>query len=130
MKGYIEFPYTEQVFKIERRREHIRGEEVKKKEYEVVYGVTSLDRDKAGADRLLELNRRHWEIENRLFHVRDVTFDEDRSQVRKKRGPEIMSLIRNLVVTLIRLDGRFKYIPSGLRYFIMHIDEAVGILGI
>jgi predicted transposase YbfD/YdcC len=103
---------------------------IKKEETEVVYGVSSLSKDKAGAERLLELNRGHWEIENRLFWVRDVTFDEDRSRVRKKNGTEIMSSLRNLAISLIRIKRDFRYIPSALRHFSMHIDKAMMLLGI
>jgi hypothetical protein len=35
---------------------------------------------KAPPQRILELNRGQWSSENRLHWVRDVTFDEDRSQ--------------------------------------------------
>lgn len=119
-----------QVFKVERVRKEIRGGVIKEEAKEVVYGITSLSRQEAGAERLLELNRGHWEIENRIFWVRDVTFDEDRSRVRKNNGPTIMSSLRNLVISVIRIDGRFRYIPSALRYFSMHIDEAMRVLGI
>ncbi len=47
---------------------------------ELVYGLTSLKDADAGA--LLRLNRGHWTIENKMFYVRDVTFNEDRSGVR------------------------------------------------
>jgi len=130
LNGYVEFPYAEQVFKVERVREEIRGGVVKKEETEVVYGVTSLSKERARPERLLELNRGHWEIENRLFWVRDVTFDEDRSRVRKNNGTEIMSSLRNLAISLIRIQGRFRYIPSALRYFSMRIEEAMRLLGI
>ena len=130
MNGYVEFPYAEQVFKVARVREEIRGGVVKKEETEVVYGVTSLSKERARPERLLELNRGHWEIENRLFWVRDVTFDEDRSRVRKNNGTEIMSSLRNLAISLIRIHGRFRYIPSALRYFSMRIEEAMRLLGI
>jgi predicted transposase YbfD/YdcC len=53
---------------------------------EMVYGVTSLSEQKADRKRLLTLNRGHWCIENRLHWVRDVTFDEDRSQIRVLKG--------------------------------------------
>jgi predicted transposase YbfD/YdcC len=43
------------------------------KRVEVVYGITNLPRKKANAQRLLELNRKHWYIENRLHLRRDVT---------------------------------------------------------
>jgi len=46
---------------------------------ETAYVITSLTPHQAGPESLLELNRGHWEIENRLHWVRDVTYDEDRS---------------------------------------------------
>ena len=47
----------------------------------VSYAISSLPATDADARRLLSLSR-GWGIENRLHWVRDVTFDEDRSQVR------------------------------------------------
>ena len=49
---------------------------------ELAYAVTSLSPQEADPERLLALWRGHWGIENRLHWVRDVTFDEDRSQIR------------------------------------------------
>jgi Transposase DDE domain len=49
---------------------------------EVVYGITSLSPERGTPEQLLALVRGHWQIENKLHWVRDVTFDEDRSQVR------------------------------------------------
>ena len=37
----------------------------------------------------MSLSRGHWGIENRLHWVRDVTFDEDRSQVRTGAAPQV-----------------------------------------
>jgi hypothetical protein len=39
----------------------------------VVYGLTSLSPKRASPERLLELNRGHWGIENRSHWRRDVT---------------------------------------------------------
>lgn len=72
---------------------------------ETVYGVTSLAPDQASPARLLALGRAHWTIENRLHWVRDVTFDEDRSQVRRGAGPQVMASLRNLAISLLRLAG-------------------------
>lgn len=47
----------------------------------------------------------HWGIENRLHWVRDVTFDEDRSQIRTGAGPQVMATLRNTVSSLLRLAG-------------------------
>lgn len=100
-----------------------------KKSEETAYGITSLRKEEASAERLLELNRGHWEIENRIHYVRDVTFDEDRSQIRKGNGPHIMASLRNLVIGIFRILG-FKYIPEAIRYFTMRLEAAFQVLGI
>ena len=56
-----------------------------RKTVEVVYLITS-DRD-AGPATLAAGLRRHWEIENRLHWVRDVTYQEDKSLVRTGTHP-------------------------------------------
>jgi len=71
---------------------------------ETVYLITSLVEERADPP-LLALNRGHWAIENRLHWVRDVTFDEDRSQVRTRQGPRLMASLRNLAISLLRLIG-------------------------
>jgi predicted transposase YbfD/YdcC len=68
----------------------------------MVFGITSLTTEKSDPSRLLNLNRSHWSIENRLHWVRDVTFDEDRSQIRKGNSPRIMASLRNFVISLFR----------------------------
>jgi hypothetical protein len=73
---------------------------------EVVHGVTNKPGTKdADAKDLLDLVRGHWTIENRLHWVRDVTFDEDRSQIRKGNGPRVMATLRNLAISILRLAG-------------------------
>lgn len=72
---------------------------------EVVYGVTSLSPERATPERLLELGRGHWAMENKSHWVRDVTFAEDRSQVRSGRLPQVMAALRNTAIGLLRLAG-------------------------
>jgi predicted transposase YbfD/YdcC len=81
---------------------------------ETVYGITSLTTEKASPAKLLELARGHWTIENQLHWVRDVTFDEDRSQIRKAAGPRVMATLRNLVISLLRIAGA-RYIAPAIR---------------
>ena len=50
---------------------------------EVVYGITSLSRQKVTAARLLDLSRAHWGIENGLHYTRDETLGEDRCRARR-----------------------------------------------
>jgi hypothetical protein len=70
------------------------------------------------------LNRGHWSIENRLHYVRDVTFDEDRSQVRRGNGPQMMASLRNVVLSLLRIAG-VGGIPEALRYCARQADSFV-----
>jgi predicted transposase YbfD/YdcC len=75
-----------------------------KKTVEVVYLITS-DRD-AGPATLAAWVRSHWEIENRLHWVRDVTYLEDKSLVRTGNAPRVMASLRSLAISLLRLDGQ------------------------
>ena len=76
------WPHLQQVCRLERQRV-VKG----KKQVDVSYAISSLPATDADARRLLSLSRGHWGIENRLHWVRDVTFDEDRSQVRTGAAP-------------------------------------------
>ena len=58
----------------------------------------------AGPERLMELVRNHWAIENKLHHVRDVTLNEDRCRVRAGARP--LATLRNTAIGLIRSLGR------------------------
>lgn len=111
---------------IERRTEFLRSGTQRA---EIAYGLSSLSADRATPERLLELNRGHWEIENRVHYVRDVSFDEDRSRIRASTGARLMASIRNLVISIFRLLG-FRYIPDGIRYFAMRIDQTLKLLEI
>ena len=73
---------------------------------EVIYAITSLPADKLDPAALLQLARDHWQIENRLFHVRDVTFKEDACRVRTGSAPQVLAELRNATLTLIRRTGQ------------------------
>ena len=76
---------------------------------EVVYLITTLTREQASPERLLELVRGHWCIENRSHYVRDVTFQEDRSRcalamlLRSWLPCAIWLLPLSIVMVLLRL---------------------------
>src|SRR5512142_2654882 len=74
-----------------------------RKTVEVVYLITS-DRD-ADPATLAAWVRSHWEIENKLHWVRDVTCQEDKSLVRTRNSPRVMATLRSLAISLLRLDG-------------------------
>ena len=97
--GWIGFDGAAQVAQL-RRTVTTKG----KKTVEVVYLITS-DRD-AGPAALAAWVRSHWEIENRLHWVRDVTYQEDKSLVRTGNAPRVMASLRSLAISLLRLDGQ------------------------
>ncbi|OGK81975.1 MAG: hypothetical protein A2X36_12420 [Elusimicrobia bacterium GWA2_69_24] len=96
---------------------------------EVSYAVSSLPAHTASPARLLELVRGHWAIENRVHYVRDRTFDEDRSQVRKRAAPQLMASLRNLAISLLRLAGATN-IAAALRHCSRHGRETRRLIGL
>ncbi len=76
-----------------------------KKTIEVIYLITSADHHAAPPPTLASWVQGHWAIENRLHWVRDVTYDEDRSQVRTGNSPHVMATLRNTAISLLRLTG-------------------------
>lgn len=55
--------------------------------------------------RFAQTVRGHWEIENSLHWVLDVSFDEDQSRIRKDHGPENFALLRRLAASLLKQDA-------------------------
>ena len=96
--AWIEFHGAAQVAQL-RRTVTTKG----KKTVEVVYLITS-DRD-ADPAVLAAWVRGHWEIENKLHWVRDVTYQEDKSLVRTGNAPRVMASLRSLAISLLRLGG-------------------------
>jgi hypothetical protein len=114
-----------QVFHLRRERT-IRGVTT----VEDVYGITSLRPEEASPSKLLSLIRSHWEIENRLFGVRDGTLGEDASRVRTGNAPQVAASLRNLAVFLLgRLAKRTKQgIADVIRDFRFHVQKAINLV--
>ena len=125
-EGYLNFPRVAQVFWL--RRSVVRKRTGESRE-ETVYGITSLSPTQAGPKRLLTLIRGHWHIENKSHHVRDVTFDEDRSQARCGSIPQVLAAIRNVCIGLMRLHGH-QSIAAACRYHAATPRDALALLGI
>ena len=112
-------PHRRRAIRIERER-HVRRTST-----ETVYGVTSLGPEQASASEWLRLNRGHWEIENRLHYVRDVNYDEDRNRVKAKRLRRNLACLANAVISIVRLDERFGYMPQAHRHFAARQGDAM-----
>src|SRR5262249_31319231 len=100
-----------------------------KKTIEVVHGITSLVPERADAQRLLELTRGHWGIENELHYKRDVTLGEDASRVRKGAAPQVMAALRNSVLHILS-DALGPSLASAVRTMANCFSQALSILGL
>lgn len=125
--GYVRFPGVRQVFVIERTRE-CQGR-VAKTTHDVTYGVTSLSAQAASPERLLQLVRGHWGIENRTHWVRDVTFDEDRCRARRGRSAWMLATLRNVVIGLLRWAGATN-VAEALRACAWSAPRALRLIGV
>jgi predicted transposase YbfD/YdcC len=81
----IDFPHAAQALQIRRRRRRL--DQPRRFTTETVYAITDLRLHQARPAQLAAWIRGHWSIENKLHLVRDVTCDEDRSQIRTGTGP-------------------------------------------
>ncbi len=92
--------------------------------------ITDLADEQASPQHLLRLVKGHWGIES--FHwVRDVTYDEDRSQVRTGTLPRVLATLRNLAISIIRYTTeRTVNIAAATRQLARQPDAILDLLGI
>jgi predicted transposase YbfD/YdcC len=124
LNDYLDWPHLAQVVMIARtwwgrgrRHEAVR------------YALTSLPPQVADASRLLTLVRGHWQIENGVHYVKDVTLGEDRSTIRMGHGPSVMAILRDTVVSMLHRAG-WRTIAERLRFYSGNVDAALALLGI
>ncbi|MCX5233443.1 ISAs1 family transposase [Streptomyces sp. NBC_00233] len=120
--AWVEFTAATQVAQL-RRTVTCKG----RRTLEIVYLITSADARTAPPAVLATWVQSHWEIENRLHWVRDVTFDEDRFQIRTGNAPRVMAGLRNTAITLLRLDGHHN-IAAALRHHARDTDRPINLL--
>lgn len=124
LTDYLSSDWTSclQVFQLKRERRI--GSQV---ELEVVYGITSLARELAGAARLLRLNRGHWGIENGLHYRRDMTLGEDACRIRKGNAGQVMAILRNIIIHLLPRSGQ-KSLPAAIRHYMCHPAKTLEVM--
>jgi hypothetical protein len=96
------FPHAAQVLRIQRRR-RLYG--AKKWSSETVYAITDLPAEEANAAEIASWARGHWTVENTVHWCRDVTFNEDKSQVRTHNAPAVLAALRDLIRSALKLAG-------------------------
>lgn len=125
LQDFLDWPYLQQVFKLERKFTSLKTGEVQD---QVVYGFTSLARDKIAPPQLLNLIRSYWGIENGLHYRRDVTLHEDKTRMTKPNAGRVMACLNNLVLGLLIGKLKFRYLPSARRFFAAFPSQAFTLL--
>jgi predicted transposase YbfD/YdcC len=125
LNDFLNWPYLQQVFQLERRFISLRTGGV---HTQVVYGITSLSREEITPGKLLALIRSYWGIENGLHYRRDVTLREDRTRMTKGNAGRIMACLNNLVIGLVFSKTQFAYLPHARRFFDAHPALAFALL--
>ena len=69
---------------------------------EIAYGITSRTAEQADPQRILNVNRGHWTIENSCHYIIDWNYDEDRSRIRTGYGPENITRLRRFAIGVIK----------------------------
>ena len=111
LTGYLNFAHAAQVACVEREIFHVSRNATTT---ERVYLISSQSAAQASPAQLLALNRGHWSIENRLHHVRDMAYDEDRCRARKGNTPRTLACLRNFAISMLRLH-KVPNIKAALR---------------
>jgi predicted transposase YbfD/YdcC len=124
LKDYVDWPYLEQVFKLDRRRLSVKAGEIKE---ETVYGITSLPKEKANPEKLLEIARSEWGIENGLHYRRDVTFQEDRIRMTHGKAGRAMAAINNLVIGILARQA-YDNFAKARRWYDAHPAQALSLI--
>jgi len=124
LNDYLDWPGVAQVFKLERRFTHLASGAV---EQDVRYGLTSLSSSQATPERLMNIVRSEWGIENGLHYRRDVTFHEDATRITHKTAGPTMATINNLVSNLFAIQG-FSNFAQARRKFDAHPPQALAII--
>src|SRR5438552_3644326 len=103
-----------QVFRVQRERTS-----KEKSSVEVVYGWTSLSPQCCSPERLAQLIRAHWAVENRLHWRRDVTLGEDDCGVRFPPVAQMLAVLNTVVLSLMDLH-QVPNVARQIRRFTSH----------
>lgn len=117
------FPFAKQAMRITRTRTTRDG----KTSTEIAYCITSLSPQRASPEKLLEINRGHWHVENKVHYVRDVSQNEDRRY--RRTNPGVFATLHNLTLSLGRMCST-EFLPSIQRALQMQPAWALRMVGI
>lgn len=129
MRGYLEdefgWPEVRWYGRVRRRRRPFHQEKWSSEEVIIIYGGDG--GPEATPQQLSRWVRGHWGIENGVFWVLDVTYQEDRNHARKVGRP--LHALRCVALNVIRQQG-FRYVPDGHRAASALPDRGLAWLGV
>ena len=98
----VDFPHVGQAFVVER---HAIEKKTGATSREIAYGLTSRTPAQASPQRVLQVNRGQWTIENSCHYILDWNYDEDRGRIRTGHGPENITRLRRFAIGVIKSRG-------------------------
>ena len=117
LNDYLDFPHVGQAFVIER---HVTEKKTGATSREIAYGLTSRTPAQARPQRVLQVNRGHWIIENGCHYILDWNYDEDRSRIRTGHGPENITRLRRFAIGVIKSRGA-RSVAQKMRQLTRHV---------
>lgn len=115
-----------QVMRIHCHTQQMRQGKVIKETEDVRFALTSYWPQEAGPQRLLDLARDHWSIENGQHYRRDRTQDEDRCPVRDTTTARNLSLFRSLAIFLFKRQAKRPGAKQSLPDFERYVHRQPG----
>ena len=112
-----------QVVRLRCHTQVVRQGKVIKESDDTRFAVTSFWTSEADPDRLLEVGRAHWSIENGQHYRRDRTQDEDRCPVRATTTARNLSLFRSLAIFLFKRQAKGQGGKRSLPDFECHVHR-------
>jgi predicted transposase YbfD/YdcC len=95
-------PGITQIAKLVRKREVVKK---KTSTTETTYLITNFSFEEADAAKILKIKTDYWAIENKVHYIADFVFGEDRSTIRAKNGPRVMSALSAFAMNVMRACG-------------------------
>ena len=117
LNHYLDFPHVGQAFLVER---HCTDKKTGATSREVAYGLTRRTPEQANPQRILQVNRGHWTIENSCHYILDWNYDEDRSRIRTGYGPENITRLRRFAIGVIKAQGA-RSVAQKMRQLTRHV---------
>ena len=93
--------------------------------------LCSLDPAKVSPEKLLQLIRGHWQIENSLHFVKDRWCDEDRHWTKRPGLAPVLASLTNAAISVLRLfPGSEKILRAKAENVQWNPDIAINTLGL